>query len=227
MNKEKKPANIKTNHIEVIKTARYASFGNLSEKTKYFWIALHGSNMLCEQVIYKFSDFDPETHFVIAPEALSRFYKDGGYGGDVVAAWMTKRDRLHEIQDIANYLSKLFTSYDDLLPMDCKKCIMAFSQGGTMAFRWLHNQIVQFDHLIAYSCWIPEDIDLTKSQTPMNEKNLLFTYGVKDAFLTEETMAKVEAVIRKNKLSIELMPYEGIHRIDRNQLKQIFNQKIK
>ena len=91
---------IKTHHIVTPKTARYSAYGNLSSKTKYFWFVLHGSNMLSEQMLYKFKEFDPETHFVIAPEGLSRFYVNG-FGGEVVASWMTKRDRLEEIHDFS------------------------------------------------------------------------------------------------------------------------------
>ena len=49
---------IKTQHIVTPKTARYTSYGKLSSKTKYFWFVLHGSNMLSEQMLYKFKDFD-------------------------------------------------------------------------------------------------------------------------------------------------------------------------
>ena len=72
---------INTHHIVTPKTARYVTYGNLSSKTKYFWFVLHGSNMLAEQMLYKFKNFDPELHFVVSPEALSRFYVNG-FGGE-------------------------------------------------------------------------------------------------------------------------------------------------
>mgnify|MGYP006154491927 FL=1 len=110
---------IKTHHIATPKTARYTSYGKLSSKTKYFWFVLHGSNMLSEQMLYKFKDFDPETHFVIAPEGLSRFYVNG-FGGEVVASWMTKRDRLEEIHDFSVFCSTLYDTYVQKLPESCK-----------------------------------------------------------------------------------------------------------
>ena len=57
------------------KTTRYSTYGKLTPTTKYFWFALHGSKMLCEQMIYKFKEFDPSEHFVVAPEAMHRFYE--------------------------------------------------------------------------------------------------------------------------------------------------------
>ena len=73
-------------------------------------------------------NFDPETHFVIAPEGLSRFYVNG-FGGEVVASWMTKRDRLEEIHDFSVYCSALYDSYVQKLPESCKRSLWAFLKG--------------------------------------------------------------------------------------------------
>jgi len=217
--------NIQTNYLEVKKTARYVTYGNLSEKTQYFWLAVHGSNMLCEQMIYKFKEFDPETHFVVAPEALSRFYAKK-FGGDVLAAWMTSRDRLKEIDDLAAYLNQLYTLYTKQLSADCKKTILSFSQGGTITYRWLHRLSVEADYLLAYSCWIPEDIDLKLSVTNLNELTTIYTYGIQDQFLTEKRIKVVQEIIQRNDLKIKMEAYEGDHRVSKVQLKAIFEKYI-
>ena len=216
----------RTKYIATTKHARYTEFGNLTDKTKYFWFALHGSKMLCEQMIYKFKDFDPDEHFVIAPEALSRFYLEG-FGGDVVATWMTKRDRLYEIHDFSNYLTSLYNSISDKLPNDCQKTILSFSQGVTTTFRWLHASSITVDNLIAYSGWIPEDIDLTESKTTLNDIKLLYTYGKSDQFLTPNRINALRGIIRKNELSIPIHEYEGGHKIDRSHLMDLFLNQIK
>jgi len=217
---------IKTNHTQVSKTARYVTYGELSDNTKYFWFCLHGSQMQCEQVIYKFKDFDPSEHFVVAPEALNRNYLKG-FGGDVVASWMTSRDRLHEIKDFSEYLTSLYESYQEQLPATCKRIIFGFSQGGTTAYRWIHHSKVLTDWLFIYSGWIPEDIPLTESATPLSDIKLLYTYGLQDQFLTEERLGMVKEIIAKNKLDHLIMePHEGIHRIDKVQMRKLFDQYI-
>lgn len=217
---------INTYSISVTKTARYATYGQLSEKTKYFWIALHGSNMLCDQMLYKFKDFDPQTHFVVAPEGLSRFYLKG-FGGDVVAAWMTSRDRLSEIEDFSNYLSQLMAHFAPHLSPACKTLGLGFSQGGTTLFRWLHHSLVKLDYVIGYSCWIPEDIKLSKSKTNLEDSRILYTYGTKDRFLTNEKIAEVNGIIGNNKMQVSMIPYDGIHKVDRGQLRLLFEDYIK
>jgi len=217
---------LKTDYFISPKTARYSTYGELTASTKYFWFALHGSKMLCEQMLYKFKDFGPKEHFVVAPEGLNRFYEKD-FGGPVVASWMTKRDRLHEIKDNGNYLSGLYQHFLAQLPQGCKKTIMAFSQGGTIAFRWLHQKKVEVDNVIPYACWIPEDIDLIASKTDLNVPQLLFTYGKEDQFLTEKYIAMVGDVINKSNVKMTFLPYTGDHRISKEQLKLIFEQYIK
>lgn len=215
----------KTKYITTTKQARYAQFGELSDHTKFFWFALHGSKMLCEQMIYKFKDFDPEEHLVIAPEALSRFYLKG-FGGDVVATWMTKRDRLKEIDDFSNYLSSLYNHYAQQLPGQCKKNILAFSQGVTTTFRWLHARDESIDNLIAYSGWIPEDINLKASKTKLTGIKLIYTYGLEDEFLTPQKIEALSQIIKKNELIIPIYEYKGGHKIDRAQLMSLFKSHI-
>lgn len=217
---------LKTNYYTTSKTARYASYGELGEQTKYFWFVLHGSKMLCEQMLYKFKDFDPVEHFVVAPEALSRFYEKE-FMGPVVASWMTKRDRLSEIDDNNHYLSGLYTHFTTLVPESCKKIVLAFSQGGTIAFRWFHAHTIEVDFLIPYACWIPEDIDLSTSQTDLQTQQILFTYGEQDQFLTAERIKMIEQVIHSNQLRLTQLPYQGDHRISRPQLHSIFQDYIK
>ena len=205
---------IKTNYYTTQKIARYSTYGTL------------GPKMLCEQMLYKFKAFNPQEHFVVAPEALLRFYEKD-FGGPVVASWMTKRDRLEEIEDFSEYLSGLYSSFEAQLLHTCVKSILAFSQGGTTAFRWLHARKVEVDHLIPYACWIPEDISLSESKTDLSKINLLFTYGTEDQFLTDKRIAMVNEVIAQNKLAVKSLPYKGDHRVKKEQLQNIFEHYIK
>ena len=216
---------INTHHIQTTKTARYSTYGILSSKTKYFWFVLHGSNMLAEQMIYKFKEFDPETHFVVSPEGLSRFYVNG-FGGEVVASWMTKRDRLEEIHDFSVYCSKLFNTYKTQLPRSSRTIIMGFSQGGITALRWLHHIKVSVDFLIPYACWIPEDINYQEGKSQWNEMCKIYTYGSKDQFLNEKKIKEIESICKAGDLDFHTEVYSGDHRVDKKQLQKIFKQYI-
>ncbi|MGB2398453.1 MAG: alpha/beta hydrolase [Flavobacteriaceae bacterium] len=217
---------LETDYFETSKSARYSTYGELSSATKYFWFGLHGSKMLCEQVLYKFKDFDSKEHFIVAPEALSRFYEKD-FGGPVVASWMTKRDRLREIKDNGDYLSSLYQHFTSRLPKGCQTIVMAFSQGGTIAFRWLHSHKIKVDFFLPYACWIPEDIDLTQSQTNLKTLKILFSYGTEDQFLTSERIQLIKHIIASKRIEMIHLPYAGDHRISKKQLKFIFEHYIR
>ena len=216
---------LNTHHLITPKTARYSTYGKMSAKTKYFWFVLHGSNMLAEQMLYKFKEFDLETHFVVAPEGLSRFYLNG-FGGDVVSSWMTKRDRLEEIHDFSVYCSTLFDLHVQKIPATCKTIIMGFSQGGITAMRWLHHIEVSVDFLIPYASWIPEDIDYGIAKTNWDQICKIFTYGEQDQFLNEKRINEIKEICERGNIDFNIEAYPGEHRVDKKQLKKIFKQYI-
>ncbi len=217
---------IKNHSLTLQKTARYSVYGELTAQVECFWFVLHGSRMLCEQMLYKFKDFDPEKHFVVAPEALHRFYaKD--FGGPVVASWMTKHNRLDDIHDNGAYLSDLYQHYTQQLPKTCKTVILGFSQGGTILYRWLHRHKEAVDFIIPYAAWIPEDINLKQAQTPLNKSKTLFTYGEEDQFLTKERIETTKQMVKKQDLQMTYLPHAGDHRIARKQLHYIYNEYIR
>lgn len=81
----------------------------------------------------------------MAPEALNRFYLEG-FAGRVGATWMTKEERLQEIDDYVNYLNQLYKTI--LANTDTSEItvnILGFSQGVATVCRWIANRYVQPD----------------------------------------------------------------------------------
>ena len=95
--------------IEITKTARYFTLGELNENTKTVWFVLHGYAQTAEDFLESLKPLQQENTFIIAPEGLSRFYwRD--FSNNPVASWMTKTDREVDIDDNMKYLSKLYKS---------------------------------------------------------------------------------------------------------------------
>ena len=123
-------------HIQVAKTARYFQSGQLSASTKRAWIVLHGYGQLASYFSKHFEDLVDSDTCVIAPEGLSRFYLDGKWDR-VGATWMTKEDRLHEIEDYLAYLDALCDQLFGHLENQPEIVLLGFSQGTATAWRWL------------------------------------------------------------------------------------------
>ncbi|MBK7947090.1 MAG: hypothetical protein IPJ85_18060 [Flavobacteriales bacterium] len=86
--------------IQVQRTARYHVLGTL-EAAPEIWIAIHGYGQLARYFLNNFKGLE-EGRCIVAPEGLSRFYLDAEHAR-VGATWMTREDRLHEIDDHVAY----------------------------------------------------------------------------------------------------------------------------
>jgi len=209
-------------NIKVTKTAQYYTKGESIETCKYLWIMCHGYGMLAENILSKMS-WANKDHFMVSVEGLSKFYWKG-MRQKPVASWMTKKNRLSEIEDFSNFLSAIHTKYKHQILSDTKIILFGFSQGGTTVWRWLHHANVEFDVFINYAGWVPEDIIFTPEQVQTwNSKELYMLYGDNDVYLTEDRKTALRDVVSKHGLKLNYKMFQGEHRIYSKILEDTFN----
>ena len=92
---------MQTHQIKFPRTAHYYTHGAAPVDCQHLLFVLHGYGQLASKMIYKFDQLDAN-YLVVAPEGFSRFYWNEKRG-IVGASWMTKLDRLEEIEDYSNY----------------------------------------------------------------------------------------------------------------------------
>ena len=211
---------IRESKIEINRTGLFFEAGDRST-ADVNWFLCHGYGQLAENMIRKFDGFADRGHAVMSVEGPNRFYWKG-VTGNTAATWMTKRLRLDEIRDNNNFLSKTY----GLIKKDSKRILLGFSQGGTTMWRWIHEKRPDFDVFINYAGWMPEDIDLSVLQEYLADKTLLFTYGSKDMYLTEDRIDQFRAVLERSKLNVTIHKTDTEHRIDRVVLDDIYNRYI-
>src|SRR3989442_9768950 len=108
---------LKEHHIGVSRTARYFTLGNSSSGVGEVWFACHGYGQVASRFLEKLRVLDDGHRYLVAPEGLSRFYlSESPTERRVGASWMTREDRLAEIEDYVRYLdagyAALFESLD-------------------------------------------------------------------------------------------------------------------
>src|SRR5690242_4086162 len=135
-------------HLSTPRTARYFTLGNLQD-AKEIWFVLHGYGYLAEDFIKNFQALSYNNTLIIAPEALSRFYLRG-FGGNIGASWMTREDRLSEIDDYILYLDNLYSEIIENTSVN-KITAVGFSQGGPAVLRWLANGKSKVDNVVLWS----------------------------------------------------------------------------
>ncbi len=203
--------------IKIPRTAHYYTSGEPGPNIRQFWLVCHGYGQLASRIIRKFSELDNNEHFILAPEGLSRFYWNNRTG-QVGASWMTKQDRLEEIDDYVYYLSHLYDHFRGQLPAEVQINLLGFSQGVATQCRWLTKRQPDFHRLILWAGLLPEDIDYRPLKDYFSDKVLHFVYGHEDEYLTPDRLKWHEQFVAEQELKLQVHTFEGKHEIDRHLL---------
>ena len=214
---------IQENHIEIKRTARYYTVGNLSETTEQIWFVCHGYGQPAASMIKNFKVLDTDKHYIVAPEALSRFYWNG-FGGEVVASWMTSEDRENEIKDYVHYLNALYAQVISKINKTVQINVLGFSQGATTVSRWVGAGKIQANRLVLWAGLIAEDLD-RKTALPIFQKaDIFFVYGTKDPYIKEEYLKIQQNMMQKYNLKHQTFTFDGKHEIHRPTIAQYFSE---
>jgi len=203
----------RSEHIKVTKTGRYYVEGHLTQNTEEVWIVCHGYGYLAAYFIKYFETLASETCCVIAPEGLNKFYKSG-MGGDVGASWMTKSDRLSEIEDYVNYLDQLLEVILKQVDRNSIRLnILGFSQGTAAVCRWLTRGNVAVDNVVIWAGEIPDDIDFQKFNDILNKRPVQLVMGDNDEFISDKVLEHFELYLKSKSIAYKLHQYLGGHKI--------------
>jgi predicted esterase len=196
--------------LKVEKTARYVTSGELNESTTHIWIAVHGYAQLASYFIKDLQPLLQEGTYIVAPEALSRFYPKGFFG-NVGATWMTKEDRLHEIADYVAYLDKLYYSITANAPAGAEINILGFSQGCATVCRWIQQRKPKLDCLWLCSGDIPGDLVFPEFNEALKNAKLHILLGKEDGLVSPEQLERVKTTLEQEKVPYELHLFDGGH----------------
>jgi predicted esterase len=204
--------NIQIDYLRVEKKARIFSLGHLSATTKSIHVVLHGYGQDLHSFINKFNHL-PDSSFVYAPEGLSRFYWDKEHTL-VGANWMTKEDRLIDIEEYVQYLDSFFENYLshlNALPI----YLHAFSQGVPTALRWLakSKHQIKVNNLILWGSSLPDDVDM-KLVFPKIER-LSFCIGQSDPYYKSNEINKIYLDSKSIFEETYFFSFEGKHELNR------------
>ena len=204
-------------------TNSYSTLNSFTKKTKNIWLVFHGMGYLSRYFIKYFSDLNPEENFVIAPQAPSKYYQGKNFK-HVGASWLTRENTFVETKNVLAYVDEVFKA---------EKChlapnfiVLGYSQGVSIATRWLSSRKIQCDHLILHSGGIPTELTHKDFSYLNKSTRVTYIYGDKDQYITEAR--KTEETLKGknlfgNKLSIEV--FEGTHEVNTSFLSKVSTEK--
>jgi predicted esterase len=200
-------------HITVERSARYVTLGPRDGTARELWFVLHGYGQLAADFINLFSSLDDGTRQIVAPEALNRFYLVGvdsapASARPVGATWMTKEDRLGEINDYVSYLDAIAAR--ERQPYGARSpriVVLGFSQGAATASRWIVSGEIRPEHTILWGGFLPPDTD--PGDERLRATSLQIVLGTRDRFLSEDRFEEEERRLRAHALPYRSVRYEG------------------
>jgi len=197
--------------IKTPKTARVYLSGEITGKTEEIVFAIHGYAQLGKYFIKKFDSIASEKCVVVVPEALNKFYWNG-MNGKVVASWMTKEDRLSEIEDYIEYLNTVFELVTKQASENVKITALGFSQGTATICRWiLDKNYTKISRLILWAGAMPKDVFFEAKK--FKHFDLIFVLGKQDEYISEIDLKNHISEIQKEGINPKTILFDGNHNI--------------
>src|SRR6202007_1819496 len=133
-----------------------------------------------------FEVIDDGARLIVAPEALSRFYIEDPAGGShadakIGATWMTREDRLSEIDDYIGYLDALAAQLAQDFDLSRARVVaLGFSQGVATVCRWVERGATRVDEVVLGAGAVPPDMDLERPTHPLRALRPIIVVGDED-----------------------------------------------
>lgn len=214
-------------HLRVYRTARYFLTGEPGPATRELWIACHGYGQLAEPFALALEPLSDPARVIVTPEALSRFYLDDPakrHGPDtpVGASWMTREDRLHEIEDYVAYLDAVTEAVlAELSGHDLRVVALGFSQAVATVCRWAAFGRRRLDRMILWGGAIAADLPTDRGANVFQGARVVLVAGANDSVVPVSFMEKERRKLEALGVSAPLLVFEGAHSLNGNMLRRL------
>jgi len=186
----------------------YSTLNVLNKNTKNVWFVCHGMGYLSRYFLKYFKSLDPDKNYVIAPQAPSKYCQQPKM--HVGANWLTRDNTQAGMENIINYFDSIFTN--EQLSSNLNLIVLGYSQGVSVALRYMIKREIQCNKLIIHSGGIPVELVNKDFSYLKKETEVYLVYGTKDEYLNEQRI--VEETKKAKELfgdKLQIIPFEGSH----------------
>jgi predicted esterase len=169
-------------------TNSYETLNELTQKTKNVWVVFHGIGFLSRYFLRYFKGLNPKENYIIAPQAPAKYYLNNAYKY-VGASWLTKEDTQLEFSNVLNYIDAVMAAEN--IGSDKNLIVLGFSQGVSIATRWIASKKLQFNTLILYAGGIPNELKKEDfDHIDFDSSAVELIYGDSDEYLSEKRLTE-------------------------------------
>ena len=202
--------NSEEKEISYTTTNSYSTLNDLTEETKNVWLVFHGMGYLSRYFLKYFKSLNAKENYIIAPQAQSKYYLPPNYQ-HVGASWLTKENTIKETENVMHYIDAVFKA--EALPKDKNLIVFGYSQGVSVAMRYLAKRQLNCAQLILHSGGIPKE--LTFKDFEYLKAKVTLIYGLNDQYLNEERMTtEKNRALELFRNQVSIIPFEGKHEVN-------------
>ena len=190
----------------------YLTQNELTEKTKNVWLIFHGIGYLSRYFVKYFDGLDAEENYLIVPQAPSKYYLKNEYKY-VGASWLTKENTATEVKNVLNYIDAVLEA--EKLPEHVNLILFGFSQGVSVAARWLASKKANCKLVALYAGGIPNELTAGDFEfLDPNSTKIKIIYGDQDEYLTPDRLKGEKKKIDKLfQGKAETLTFNGGHEV--------------
>jgi predicted esterase len=166
-------------------TNTYLSLNALTTSTKNVWMAFHGIGYLSRYFIGHFKILNPDENYIIAPQAPSKYYLNGQYK-HVGASWLTRENTEAEVSNVLRYVNEVFMA--EAVPPTCKLMVFGFSQGVSIATRWVARNKINCSQIVLYAGGLPGELQPENFEFLSETSLVRMVVGDQDKFLDKDKL---------------------------------------
>ncbi|NRD23759.1 esterase [Winogradskyella litoriviva] len=200
--------NLQEKEITYNTSNSYSTLNQLTEQTKNVWLVCHGMGYLSRYFLRYFKALDPKENYIIAPQAPSKFYIQPKM--HVGANWLTRDNTEAGMQNILNYFDAVLEAEN--IPKNVNFIIFGYSQGVSIAMRYLAKRQLKCSQLVLHSGGIPKELTPKDFEFLSEDTQVKLIYGTEDEYLDEDRITieteRAESLFG-NRLTV--LPFEGKH----------------
>jgi predicted esterase len=186
----------------------YSTLNTLTENTKTVWFVCHGMGYLSRYFLKYFKGLNAEENYIIAPQAPSKYYIQPKM--HVGANWLTRDETKVGMQNILNYFDAIFET--EAIPQDKNLIILGYSQGVSVAMRYMVFRKLQCSQLILHSGGIPKEITTADFEYLNSSTSVKLIYGTSDEYLDKERIeSESDRAIELFGSKVQFLPFDGTH----------------
>lgn len=209
--------------VSYTNTNTYHTLNKYTSKTKNVWLVFHGMGYLSRYFIQYFSQLDATENFIIAPQAPSKYYQGKNFK-HVGASWLTRENTLLETENVLAYIDQIFET--EKISEASKLIVLGYSQGVSIATRWLASRKINCEHLVLHSGGIPKELTQESFEYMSASTPVTYLYGANDQYINEARITEEE--LKGNNLfgkRLNIRVFEGVHEVNKEFLLDLSNRK--